>query len=225
MRTARTILIAVADDALRHSLAEQLELNREFAATACAGAGPAVELAARGGFDVILLDAALPGAAGGELCRRLRSAAPFATIVMLVGAGEEIAADLGADDYVTKPLRLGALLARLRADPQRGAAAGHGGLRIGPYTFRPAAKLLLDAAARRSVRLTEKETAILAYLYRAGAKATARDTLLGAVWGYQAGVATHTVETHVYRLRRKIERNPARAEILVTEPGGYRLVP
>jgi DNA-binding response OmpR family regulator len=75
------------------------------------------------------------------------------------------------------------------------------------------------------VRLTEKETAILKYLYRAGEKTIGRAILLNEVWGYNSGVTTHTLETHVYRLRQKIERDPAKAEILITEPGGYRLVP
>jgi DNA-binding response OmpR family regulator len=75
------------------------------------------------------------------------------------------------------------------------------------------------------VRLTEKETAILKYLYRAGAKVVNRETLLSEVWGYNSGVTTHTLETHVYRLRQKMERDPSAAVILVTEPGGYRLVP
>jgi DNA-binding response OmpR family regulator len=96
---------------------------------------------------------------------------------------------------------------------------------IGPYSFRPSTKLLVDAANKKKIRLTEKETAILKYLYRAGARTIGRDTLLGEVWGYNAGVTTHTLETHVYRLRQKIERDPSQAEILVTEPGGYRLVP
>jgi DNA-binding response OmpR family regulator len=73
--------------------------------------------------------------------------------------------------------------------------------------------------------LTEKETSILKYLYRSGSMVVGRDTLLGEVWGYNAGVTTHTLETHVYRLRQKIEADPSSAEILVTEPGGYRLVP
>jgi DNA-binding response OmpR family regulator len=225
MSTARPILIAVADGALRRSLTEQLELNGEFAPLACDGAAVAVERAAGGVFDLILVDAALPEAAGGELCRMLRQAAPLAPIVMLVTEGSDDPAPLGADECVAKPFRLGTLLARLRALPPRSNHSGNGGPTIGPYDFHPAAKLLLDPGGRRSVRLTEKETAILAYLYRAGDQPIARDTLLGAVWGYQAGVTTHTVETHVYRLRRKIERDPARAEILVTEPGGYRLVP
>ena len=75
------------------------------------------------------------------------------------------------------------------------------------------------------MRLTEKETAILKHLYRAGDKVVSRDTLLGEVWGYNAGVTTHTLETHVYRLRQKIEADPSNARILLTEPGGYKLVP
>ena len=225
MGTPQRILIAVADDALRRSLVEQLELNGEFGVVSCTDAAAALDLAGGRAFDAILVDAALPEAAGGELCRRLRRARPRVPIVMLAGADAAVGAELGADDCVAKPFRFGALLARLRAHLGRGAAGDNGGLTIGPYTFRPAAKLLLDPSRRRSVRLTEKETAILDYLYRAGDRPIAREALLDAVWGYQEGVTTHTVETHVYRLRRKIERVPGRAEILVTEPGGYRLVP
>jgi DNA-binding response OmpR family regulator len=75
------------------------------------------------------------------------------------------------------------------------------------------------------VRLTDKETAILRYLYRAGQKPVSREILLQEVWGYNSGVTTHTLETHIYRLRQKIERDPANAALLVTEAGGYKLVP
>ncbi len=78
---------------------------------------------------------------------------------------------------------------------------------------------------KKKIRLTEKETSILKYLYRAGSKVVGRDTLLAEVWGYNSGVTTHTLETHIYRLRQKIELDPSSAEILVTEAGGYRLVP
>jgi DNA-binding response OmpR family regulator len=75
----------------------------------------------------------------------------------------------------------------------------------------------------RKIRLTEKEASILKYLYRAGGKPVTRDVLLDEVWGYNSGVTTHTLETHVYRLRQKIEPNPSQATILLTESGGYRL--
>lgn len=95
---------------------------------------------------------------------------------------------------------------------------------FGPYTFKPASKLLLESNGSK-IRLTEKEASILKFLYRAGEKVVTRDVLLEEVWGYNAGVTTHTLETHIYRLRQKIERDPSNAEILVTELGGYKLVP
>ena len=126
---------------------------------------------------------------------------------------------------LTKPFRLGVLLARLRAQLRQHEQSEDAVFVIGPYTFQPSGKILLDEADQRIIRLTEKETSILKYLYRAGDKAVDRDTLLGELWGYNTGVTTHTLETHVYRLRQKIERDPSKATILVTEQGGYRLSP
>ena len=117
------------------------------------------------------------------------------------------------------------LLARLRAHLRQHERSEDAVMTIGPYTFRPSAKLLVDGTGRKKIRLTEKETAILKYLFRAGDRPVARDVLLNEVWGYNASVTTHTLETHIYRLRQKIEKEPSKAEILVTEPGGYRLVP
>ncbi len=229
MRAGRRILIVDDDNALRKSLVEQLELNEEFVTVECATAAAAVTAVERQRFDAILLDVGLPDMDGRELCRRLRGAGVQAPIVMLTGADSDadtiLGLDSGADDYVTKPFRLSVLLARLRAHLRHSEQTDDAEFTIGPYTFRPSAKLLTDAGGRKKVRLTEKETAILKYLYRAGDQMIRRDTLLGEVWGYNAGVTTHTLETHVYRLRQKIERDPARAEILVTETGGYRLIP
>jgi len=229
MRAGRRILIVDDDGALRQSLAEQLELNEEFVCIECGTAARALEMVNGDRFDTIVLDVGLPDMDGRELCRLLRRAGVQVPIVMLTGADSEPdtirGLEAGADDYVTKPFRLSVLLARLRAHLRQSDHSDAAVFMIGPYTFRPSAKLLTDQSGRRKVRLTEKETAILKYLYRAGDRAIGRDTLLDEVWGYNAGVTTHTLETHVYRLRQKIERDPARAEILVTEPGGYRLVP
>jgi DNA-binding response OmpR family regulator len=229
MRAVRRILIVDDDSALRQSLAEQLELHEEFAAVQCDTGARAMEMARAERFDAILLDVGLPDMDGRELCRLLRRAGIRIPIIILTGADSEAdtiqGLDSGADDYVTKPFRLSLLLARLRAHLRQSELSDDAVLTIGPYTFRPSAKLLMDPSGRKKVRLTEKETAILKYLYRAGDQPIGRDILLGEVWGYNAGVTTHTLETHVYRLRQKIERDPARAEILVTEPGGYRLVP
>jgi len=229
MRSLRKILIVDDDPALRHSLAEQLEQHGEFSAVESDTAMEALATAGRERFDAILLDIGLPDMDGRELCRRMRSAGVSAPIVMLTAADSETdtvtGLDAGANDYVTKPFRLSVLLARLRAHLRQSEHSDDAVLTIGPYTFQPGAKLMIDGGARKKVRLTEKETAILKYLYRAGDRVIGRDTLLGEVWGYNAGVTTHTLETHVYRLRQKIERDPAHAEILITEPGGYRLMP
>ncbi|HEX3970578.1 MAG TPA: response regulator transcription factor [Stellaceae bacterium] len=229
MSSGRKILIIDDDEALRHSLAEQLQLHEEFAAAEAGTGGEALESTKTQYFDAILLDVGLPDMDGRELCRVMRRSGVRAPILMLTGADGDadtiLGLDSGANDYITKPFRLNVLLARLRAQLRQHEASEDAVFAIGPYTFRPSAKTLIDDAKRRKVRLTEKETAILKYLYRAGEKTIGRAILLNEVWGYNSGVTTHTLETHVYRLRQKIERDPAKAEILVTEPGGYRLVP
>src|SRR5712692_6590098 len=228
MRNLRRILIVDDDAALRQSLAEQLELHAEFTSRECDRGAAALELMRHERFDAVLLDVGLPDIDGHEVCRQLRRAGITIPIVMLTAADSEadtvLGLDAGANDYVTKPFRLKVLLARLRAHLRQSELNDDAVLTIGPYTFRPSAKLMTDAGGKKKVRLTEKEAAILKFLYRAG-RVIGRDTLLGEVWGYNAGVTTHTLETHVYRLRQKIESDPAHAEILVTEPGGYRLLP
>ncbi|HYH22372.1 MAG TPA: response regulator transcription factor [Azospirillum sp.] len=229
MNPAKRILLVDDDDALRQSLAEQLHMLEEFETVEAGTGAAALDIARRDPFAAILLDVGLPDMDGRDLCRLLRRDGVRCPIIMLTAASSDADAilglDSGANDYVTKPFRLGVLLARLRAQLRQFEQSDDAVFSIGPYTFRPSAKLLLEEARNRKIRLTEKETAILKYLYRAGDKVIGRDTLLGEVWGYNAGVTTHTLETHVYRLRQKIERDPSNAEILVTEPGGYRLVP
>ena len=218
----RRLLLIDDDKALRQSLVEQLRLVEDFE---CREA--ALDIVANERFDAVLLDIGLPDMDGREVCRLLRRAGVSAPIIMLTGADTDsdtiLGLDSGANDYITKPFRMGVLLARLRAQLRQHEQSEDAVFNIGPYSFRPSTKLLVDAANKKKIRLTEKETAILKYLYRAGARTIGRDTLLGEVWGYNAGVTTHTLETHVYRLRQKIERDPSQAEILVTEPGGYRL--
>jgi len=229
MTTGRKILIVDDDEALRHSLAEQLQLHEEFQVAEAETAEKALELVKQSYFDAILLDVGLPDMDGRELCRLMRRSNVRSPILMLTGADGDadtiLGLDAGANDYIAKPFRLSVLLARLRAQLRQHEQSEDAIFTIGPYSFRPSAKLLLDATGRKKIRLTEKETSILKYLYRAGDRAVGRDALLNEVWGYNAGVTTHTLETHVYRLRQKIERDPAHAEILVTDPGGYRLVP
>ncbi|MEQ9490031.1 MAG: response regulator transcription factor [Alphaproteobacteria bacterium] len=225
----KKILLVDDDNELRTSLAEQLRLHEEFETTEAGTAKAGLETAQTEHFDAILLDVGLPDMDGREACRLLRRAGVKCPIIMLTAHDTDsdaiLGLDAGANDYVTKPFRLNVMLARLRAQLRQHEQSEDAVFTIGPYSFKPAAKLMLDEEKNAKVRLTEKETAILKYLYRAGDKVIARDQLLGEVWGYNAGVTTHTLETHVYRLRQKIERDPSNAEILVTEPGGYKLVP
>jgi len=229
MTVGRKILIVDDDVALRHALSEQLQLHEEFQVAEAETGEQALDMVKQGYFDAILLDVGLPDMDGRELCRLMRRSNVRSPILMLTGADSDadtiLGLDAGANDYIPKPFRLNVLLARLRAQLRQHEQSEDAVFTIGPYTFRPSAKLLLEGASRKKVRLTEKETSILKYLYRAGDRIVGRDTLLNEVWGYNAGVTTHTLETHVYRLRQKIERDPAHAQILVTDPGGYRLVP
>ncbi len=227
--TQKRILLVEDDEALRQSLAEQLHLHEEFETVEADTGTSAIDIAKSQRFDLILLDIGLPDFDGREVCRLMRRNGVKAPIIMLTGADTDadtiLGLDSGANDYITKPFRLGVLLARIRAQLRQHELTEDAVFSIGPYTFQPGAKLLLDPEDERKIRLTEKETAILKYLYRSGAKAVDRDTLLGEVWGYNAAVDTHTVVTHIYRLRQKIERDSSNAEILVSGPGGYRLVP
>ena len=225
----KRILIVDDDDALRQSLAEQLELHEEFEIGVAATGGDALQAVKSLRYDIVLLDVGLPDIDGRELCKVMRRGGHKMPIIMLTAADTDsdtiLGLESGANDYVAKPFRLGVLLARMRAQLRQHEQSEDAVFSIGPYTFRPSAKLLVEPDSNRKIRLTEKETAILKYLYRAGDKVVAREVLLDEVWGYNAGVATHTLETHIYRLRQKIERDPSDAVLLLTEPGGYRLAP
>ena len=229
MTTGKRVLIVVDDDPLREMLSEQLQLHEEFVTTAAENGAKALEMAKLDYYDVIILDVGLPDIDGREVCRLMRRGGVTSPIIMLTGAKTDadtiLGLDAGANDYVTKPFRIGVLVARLRAHIRQRERSDGAVFTIGPYTFQPANKLLLDNETDKKVRLTDKEAAILKYLFRTSDRVVGRDVLLDEVWGYNAGVTTHTLETHVYRLRQKIERDPSNARILVTEAGGYRLVP
>ncbi|OYW81662.1 MAG: DNA-binding response regulator [Asticcacaulis sp. 32-58-5] len=222
----KTLLIVDDDDELREALAEQLELHEEFKVTQANNGAEGIRLGKTINADLILLDVDLPDMDGREACRLLRKSGLTTPVIMLTGQASDsdqiLGLDAGANDYVTKPFRFAVLLARIRAQVRSHETSEDATFRIGPYEFKPALKLLIDQAQKK-VRLTEKETNILKYLYRAGGKPITREELLTEVWGYNAGVTTHTLETHVYRLRQKIEPDPANARLLMTDAGGYRL--
>ncbi len=229
MSSGKQVLIVDDETPLLEMLSEQLQLHEEFVPVIATSGAAALELAKSDYFDVIILDVGLPDMDGRAVCRLMRRNGVKSPIIMLTGADTDadtiLGLDAGANDYITKPFRLGVLLARLRAHMRQHERSDDAVFTIGPYSFQPGAKLLLETETNKKVRLTDKEAAILKYLYRTGGKVVSRDVLLDEVWGYNAGVTTHTLETHVYRLRQKIEEDPSNARILLTEPGGYRLAP
>ena len=228
MSQRKTILIIDDDPDLRELLAEQLQLHEEFDAACAATAAEGVQLAKESRPDLILLDVDLPDMNGREACRLLRRSGVVAPVIMVTAASGEsdtiLGLDSGASDYVTKPFKFNLLLARIRAQLRSHEQSEDAVFRIGIYEFRPAVKVLIDEKGKK-LRLTDKEASILKYLYRAGSKSVSREELLAEVWGYNAGVTTHTLETHIYRLRQKIEPEPANSRLLITEAGGYRLSP
>ena len=228
MSRKRTILLVDDDADLRETLSEQFILTGEFDTILAEDASSGVKAARDRAPELVLLDVELPDLDGREACRAMRNAGYSGPIVMLTAQDTDsdtvLGLDSGANDYVTKPFRFAVLLARVRAHLRAHDQTDVATLKVGPYEFKPSTRILAEKSGRR-VRLTDKEAAILRYLYRAGPKAVPRDELLREVWGYNSTVTTHTLETHIYRLRQKIEPAVGRTELLVTEGGGYRLQP
>jgi DNA-binding response OmpR family regulator len=227
MAVLKKILLVDDDDDLREALGEQLIGTEDFDVFEAGTGAGAMEKVKAGLYDLVILDVGLPDTDGRELCRRMRKGGVKCPVIMLTGHDTDsdtiLGLDAGANDYITKPFKFPVLLARIRAQLRQHEQSEDAVFQLGPYSFRPAQKMLVDQAEKK-IRLTEKETNILKYLYRAPDGVVARDVLLHEVWGYNAGVTTHTLETHIYRLRQKIEPDPSHARLLVTESGGYRLV-
>ena len=226
MATSLKKILLVDDDApLRMALADQLELHEEFETSQVETGSDALEA---DNFDAVLLDVGLPDMDGREVCRALRRKGVHTPIIMLTALEGEADISLGLDsginDYVSIPFRVGILLARLRSQLRQYELSEDASFPVGPYTFRPAAKILHHNLEDRDISLSDKESAILKYLYRAGDAMVTCDTLYSEIWDYNATLMTHTLQTHIYRLRQKIEEHLSQPEILVSEPGGYQLV-
>jgi DNA-binding response OmpR family regulator len=226
MAQLNKILLVDDDEDLREALSEQLLMTEDFDVYEGSSGAEALEKIKQQSYDLMVLDVGLPDTDGRELCRLIRKQGVKCPILMLTGHDTDsdtiLGLDAGANDYITKPFKFLVLLARLRAQLRQHEQSEDAIFSLGPYTFKPSIKILVTADGKK-IRLTEKETNILKFLYRATEHVVPRDILLLEVWGYNAGVTTHTLETHIYRLRQKIEPDPGKASILITENGGYRL--
>lgn len=226
--TERSILLVDDDSDLREALTEQLSLYEEFTIIQEESAAAGIKSARDSHIDLLIMDVGLPDMDGREAVKLLRKGGFKSPIIMLTGHDTDsdtiLGLEAGANDYIAKPFKFAVLLARIRAQLRQHEQSEDAVFSVGHYSFRPAQKLLIEEDGSK-VRLTEKETAILKYLYRADQKVITRDVLLEEVWGYNSGVTTHTLETHIYRLRQKIEKDPSNATLLVTDSGGYKLMP
>jgi two-component system alkaline phosphatase synthesis response regulator PhoP len=208
-------------------LAEGYEV--ESATTAPAG----LDLAASGGFDVILLDVMLPGGNGLDICRTLRQRGIQTPILMLTAKGQVVdrvvGLKLGADDYLVKPFEMAELLARIEALLRRSAAATAAAPALGDsFRFGDIAIDFRRAEVTKGggmLDLSAREFKLLRYFVEHRGAALTRDELLNEVWGYNAMPSTRTVDVHVAWLRQKLEDNPRHPQYIVTVHGlGYKFI-
>lgn len=228
MSSRRPVLIVDDDIDLCNALVEHFNESGEFQAEAVHSVAEAeAKLVSAPIYDAMILDIGLPDGDGTEFCANLRRNSVKIPILMLTGSDAEAEVvrglDSGANDYIAKPVGVAVLFARLRAQLRLFDGSEDATFTIGPYLFQPAAKRLHDKKKQRRVRLTDKEAGLLKFLHRAKSAGVTRQVLLDQIWGYNANVTTHTLETHIYRLRQKIEMDPSSPRLLVTSPGGYGL--
>lgn len=231
MHTRQSVLVVDDEETLRTTLIDQLATTGRFKPTGASSVLTARQALSeqQGRFNAVILDVGLPDGNGREFCTELRQQGLRIPIIMLTAASEEsdvvAGLDAGADDYVAKPFRLRELIARLDRVLDTFEKSIFAVLPVGPYLFRPAEKRLHDPRSDRDIDLTDKETAVLRALYDAGGERIDKETLVRQVFGYSPTANTHTLETHVYRIRQKIEDHPMHPEYLVTSESGYRLTP
>jgi DNA-binding response OmpR family regulator len=228
MTNNRRILIVEDDQVLRETLAEHLVDQAAFTIVH-AGSLAEAETAIRledGRPDAIILDVGLPDGDGCDFCAQLRKSGFNMPIIILTGSSGE--ADVvrglsaGASDYIAKPFRAAELTARLHAQLRSFDRSEDAAFTIGPFAFHPSKKLLRNPEKKQVIHLTDKEVSVLKFLLRSNGPVD-RNVLLAEVWGYNSGVTTHTLETHIYRLRQKLEADPGNPVILTTHEHAYGL--
>jgi DNA-binding response OmpR family regulator len=219
-------LLVIEDDAsIRESLADFFR-GRDWLVHACADLAAADRAIAAQRYHMVLLDLRLPDGDGLDVLRRLRRAGDKTPVIVLTARGEVdqrvLGLQIGADDYVVKPFSVHELAARMQA-VQRRAEQPAVTLQLGAVVID-----LAGHTVRRgdeTFRLLPKEADLLGHLLRHRGQTCSRDELLRAVWGYDATPTTRTVDTHVFQLRQKLERDPASPELLHTVHGiGYRFL-
>ena len=226
MTALKKILLIESDPDLREALCEQLHCTDQFEVFSSGNDTETLQKLRVQSYDMIVMDLHPLNNDSLEACR-VTYAQNVKCPILLLTERDEISStvfgqDTRASDYIIKPFKFPILLARINVQLRMYEKSFDSSFTLGPYTFHPAMKIL-KTHDNNEIQLTEKETDILKFLYHTVEDVVPRDILLHEVWGYNNSVTTHTLETHIYRLRQKIERNPSVAELLVTEEGGYRL--
>jgi DNA-binding response OmpR family regulator len=226
--TGAKVLVVSQDASERRLISDALMLQEDLIAIEADTSQSALSLLQEHTLKSVLIDADLPDIDGHDLCRLMRRQGVKIPIILLgarmADADIILGLDSGASDYVVKPFRTNVLLARLRAQHRHFEQLDDAVFPIGPYSFRPSTKILTSKDTDKKIHLTAKEAAILKCLYRLGGRAAEPATLMGEIWGERADVTPHALETHIYRLRQKLEPDPCNVRLLVTDPEGYRLV-
>ncbi len=227
MTTERRKRVLVVDDEPQILRALRVALTaRGFEVVTATNGEEALDSAASAPPDAVILDLGLPGQDGLEVCRSLRewSAVPILVLSARAAEREKVAAlDLGADDYITKPFGMDELLARLRAALRRTGAAPPAEAVLEAGDLRIDLGRRLVTVAGREVHLTPTEYSLLKLLATNPDRVLTHGMLLRAVWGAEYGEEAHYLRVFIRQLRQKIEPDPARPRLILTEPGvGYR---
>lgn len=223
--------ILIVED--QEDLAEGLEINfkKEGFAVSKTGTGEsAINIAIKENPDLIILDIMLPGISGLDVCRDLRKKSVDVPIIMLTAKADEIdrvvGLEVGADDYITKPFGIRELVARVNAQLRR--RRPQQAQDLSRYRF---GQIELDfekyeaTAKGEAIELSQKEYKILRYFIQHRGQVVTRERLLNEVWGYEAYPTTRTVDTHILKLRKKIEDNPSSPKYLLSVHGeGYKFI-
>ncbi len=223
----KTILIVSEAQLLKQVLLDQLQKQGEYLLEESLSVTDAISLIVKEHFDCILIDTSLPDESLSTLCKSIRKKGVRGPIILVAGErGEDVAIaalDAGANDYVLKPFKINVLVAKIRSNIRQFEQSEFAILRFGRFSFKPGDKLLLNNSSQEEVRLTDKETAIIKLLYLSGGKVVTRATLLEEVWGYNTTLTTHTLETHIYRIRQKVGNASSGLDFITTESEGYRM--
>ena len=223
----KTILFVSEALLLKQVLLDQLQKQGEYLLEESLSVTEAISLIVKEHFDCILIDSSLADVSLSNLCKNIRQEGVRSPIILVAEElGEDVAIvalDAGANDYVLKPFKINVLVAKIRSNIRQFEQSEFAILRFGRFSFKPGDKILLNNSSKEEVRLTDKETAIIKLLYLSGGEVVTRATLLEEVWGYNTTLTTHTLETHIYRIRQKVGNASSGQDFIATESEGYRM--